>query len=175
MSRQAKIILLLIVFIFPLSAIAAEKIGMVLAIRGYVYAQSKSLVQRRLRRLSPIFLQDTIITKNNGWAQIRLLDGGLITINSGTAFLIEKFRYGKKAKNNQFAGKLIRGTLVNLSSPGYVFKGPVTIIRTSNTGMMFKVLGRIKPMPIPPGTIFSLHEQKIKLLKSVSAMQTNKK
>jgi hypothetical protein len=172
---------LLIGFILPVFAIAAKPIGMVFAISGQVYAkqnkqneQNKQKIARvrRLRSRSPIFLQDTIITKDNSRTQIGLVDGTLFSVKPNTEFLIKKFKYDEKnPSKRKFVGKLIKGTLVGLSNQSrkadYRLEGSMTtIILRNNAGVVFRVLERQENVGLFAGEISVQSKNNIKVLRN---------
>lgn len=180
------IMMLAAVFVFALPSvtIAAEgsKIGMVLSVRGEVFAKQKAAELRRLQRRSSVLLHDTIVSKEKSWAQVRLEDGTLLSISPNTEFFIEAFKYDKKAtKKDQFIGKLVKGTLVGLSGQGkakdYKLKGPVSAIVMRGTGVVFKVADNKENVGLfdgevtvqskcPAGTDPRVCRQRIKVLRN---------
>ena len=142
----------------PFAATAAQQIGLVLAVRGKVYAQLGAEKERVLQRRSPVFLKDKIISQKDGFAQIRLNDDSLLSIQPDTIFSVETFHFDpKKIKDSAYVGKLVKGALINLSGKGnpdnYKLQGPLSIIAFRGTGVNFRVKGKQEQVGIFSGSI----------------------
>jgi len=169
-SKGIAFLSLLVIFTLPAFVMAANPIGTVFSASGQVYAKQKTAAARGLRQRSSIFLQDTIIAKDNGRAQIKLADGTLLSIKPNTEFLIEEFKYNKKtAQKRKLVGKLFKGTLVGLSNQGskadYQLEGSMTkIILHDNAGVVFRVLKHQENVGLFAGKISVQSKNKTKVL-----------
>lgn len=92
MALPRFIILLLFSFL-PAAGYAqpAEPIGFVLMTRGQVEAEDTNGTIRPLNRRSEIFVGDTLITDEAGFAQVRMVDAAQIALKEDTRFVIREY------------------------------------------------------------------------------------
>ncbi len=137
---MVKNILISLVLLIPTTLWAAQDVGMVIMSRGDVRTEN-SKESRPLKRKSRIFLKDTIITKKDSQAQLRINDGTIISIKPNTKYSVDEFNLDKKnPRNNKYVGKIIEGALISLSSRGedtthrnHTIKTPVVSIAIRGT------------------------------------------
>jgi hypothetical protein len=134
--------------VFSMETFAAEKpIGIVIASRGQVKVEG--IQARTLSRGKPIFLKEIIATKDKSRIQIRLNDGTIVTLEPNTRYQMETFILdSKNNKNNSYVGKLIEGTLVNLSGNGtkdnHIIK--TNVVTIAARGTYFEIKSRSKKL-----------------------------
>lgn len=135
-----KTLILLFMLIPTTNLWAAQDVGMIIMSKGDVRAEDNHQ-SRPLKRKSKVFLNDIIVTNENGYAQLRINDGTIISINSNTKYSVEEFNLDKKnPENNKYVGKIIEGSLISLSSRGddsthknHMVKTPVVSIAIRGT------------------------------------------
>lgn len=126
---------------------AGQPIGIVLASGGDVKAEGEQT--RSLSRGSSIFLMETIVTNDKSRIQIRLNDGTIVTLEPNTRYQIETFNLDSKNNgNNSYVGKLLEGTLVNLSGNGtknnHIIK--TNVVTIAARGTYFEVKSKSKKL-----------------------------
>ncbi len=90
--------LALMLIALPASVLAADKqAGMVIIAAGEVSAHKEGKADRPLKRRSKFYAGETILVGDNGKAQVRFLDGTILSLTSGTALRIDAFSYENKA------------------------------------------------------------------------------
>ena len=126
---------------------AEQPIGIVLASGGEVKAEGKQT--RSLSRGSSIFLKETIVTRANSRIQIRFNDGTVVTLEPNTRYQTETLNLdAKNNRNNSYVGKLLEGTLVNLSGSGTRSNHMVktNVVTIAARGTYFEVTSRSKKL-----------------------------
>ena len=132
-------------FLFFLSAGAqaqtGDPIGLILSTSGNVTAEAEDGSERRLRRRSPIYEGDTIITAVRARAQIRFNDNGLVALQPETSFLVEEHTFNGQEDGSEsavyrlFRGGLqaITGLIGNTNKDRYRFETPLATIGLRGT------------------------------------------
>lgn len=94
----------------------AKAIGRVLMARGEVLARYYNKKLRVLERRSVIYEGDTIITAAKTRAQIRFVDGAVLSLLSNTTFSVDEYNYAKAAGDkNVSALTLVQGGFRKIS------------------------------------------------------------
>jgi hypothetical protein len=106
-----KLILFSIIFFFtpPVFARSLDPIGKVIALRGNIMAVSPDSSSRKLTMKGPVFLKDTIITKN-GRIQLAFKDNTLITLGRNSEMEITKYSWEPGDKNSAMETNVKEGT-----------------------------------------------------------------
>ncbi|MFC1749998.1 FecR domain-containing protein [Pseudomonadota bacterium] len=87
-------------FILSTAVQAEEQAGMVIIAAGEVSAQKDGQSDRALKRRSKFYTGETIIVGSNGKAQVRFLDGTILSLKSDTELRIEAFSYNDKERTD---------------------------------------------------------------------------
>ncbi len=115
------------IFLFGLSILVvmqvsfgAKSVGTVIMAKGEVgVIDGKDQFKRMLNRKSEFFLNDIIATKVGSFAQLKLADDTLISLQPNTKYLVKEFNLdSKNPKNNRYVGRLVEGALSCLSGQG---------------------------------------------------------
>ncbi len=124
------------------AAQAVEKAGQVILTRGKVVAEAAGGTSRTLRRRSPVFSGDTIITGEEARVQIRLTDGTLLALQEDTRFRIEDYHRDPRGegKDERNFSRLLKGGFRTLTGAiskhnpdAYAVKTPVATIGVRGT------------------------------------------
>lgn len=124
------------------AAQAAEKAGQVILARGDVVAKAAGGASRSLRRRSPVFSGETIVTGKDGRAQIRLTDGTLLALQEDTRFRIEDYHRDPQGegKDERNFSRLLKGGFRTLTGAiskrnpdAYAVETPVATIGVRGT------------------------------------------
>ena len=94
---------------FSAISYGAEKAGFVIVAKGKVIAVGDSGEERRLKRRSPLFEGDKVITKQNSKAQIKLLDGAVMALQPSTIIQFDQFIYQPDKQQEKSIFKLVEG------------------------------------------------------------------
>lgn len=98
-------------FILTVPLTAYSSVGKVLFSLGNVHVESiDSEQKKRIFRGDEINEGDTIITSENGQAQLKMADGGLIAIRPNSRFKIDTFNFDNKIDNNKTFFRLLKGS-----------------------------------------------------------------
>ncbi|WDE12561.1 FecR family protein [Thalassomonas haliotis] len=112
--------------------------GKTIVARGRVIARQNAR-ERPLKRRSPIYVQDTVSTGALSNTQIRMADGGLLSLQPHTQVAILDYRFNRKDKKDSVSIELLKGGLRTVtgalknSSKQYQLKTPVASIGVRGT------------------------------------------
>lgn len=96
----------------PLYAQAQDPIGRVIRTSGSVTAVDPAGAERPLARGSELFVDEAVVTGSRGSTQLRLSDGGLITLNEATRFVVNEYIYdGEGGNADSVVMSLVEGAL----------------------------------------------------------------
>ncbi len=104
------IVMLTTIIAIP-NAYAKDEAAIVIVVTGDFYAVDSTLKKRSLNRRSKVFVGDTLVTGQKGHAQVRFLDGAVISMRPDSELNIQKYSYGQ-AKSDE-------GSLLNLLKGGF--------------------------------------------------------
>ncbi|MDH3713054.1 MAG: FecR family protein [Gammaproteobacteria bacterium] len=82
-------------------AAAGKPAGQIVITTSDLRASRDDGSERALGRRSVIYEGDTLITGENGIAQVRMVDGALLSLRRETRFKIEEFKYGDVRENEE--------------------------------------------------------------------------
>ncbi len=91
------------------NAYAQNQAAIVIVATGEVFAVDAQQSKRELQRRSKIFEGDTLVTGNNGRAQVRFIDGAVISLRPDTEINIQKYRYGEAKADEGSLMTLLKG------------------------------------------------------------------
>src|SRR5690625_2756907 len=74
----------------------SQEVATTIFVKGQVTAESKQHGQRSLAQAQPIFNNDRVNTHDDGRAQLRFSDGGLVSLQPDTLFTVEEYFYDKQ-------------------------------------------------------------------------------
>lgn len=86
-----------------------ELAGRVVAVNGQVSAVDPSGGSRSLARRSEIFVGDTIVTDSSSFAQIRMTDSAIVSLQELTQFEIVAYSYEQNPSSDTSTLRLIEG------------------------------------------------------------------
>ncbi|WP_111979767.1 FecR family protein [Algibacillus agarilyticus] len=103
--------LLSVLLIFSVTSFittAQEQIGKTLIARGDVTATSTETV-RKLKRRSPLFIKDEINTGDQSKTQLRMKDGGMLSLSSNTSLKIDEYDFSDPSVKQNSIMTLVSG------------------------------------------------------------------
>ena len=106
---------LVILLALHLAVYADEMIGKVVALDGQIRALDASQAERMLKKGSPIYVSDTLITLDGSKAQIKFTDGGLLNLIADTEYRIDQYRYRAVKEKDKYSAELLKGGFRSLS------------------------------------------------------------
>jgi hypothetical protein len=86
-----------------------NSVGLVIATQGAVSALNQTGAERALQRKSPLFVGDTIKTGANAQAQLRFLDGEVISLRANSLLKVDDYKYQQDPKTDKTVLNLIQG------------------------------------------------------------------
>lgn len=122
--------------------------GKTMVARGPVAAVSESSANtRKLKRRSPIYGDDVVETGENGKAQLRMTDGGMIALKENSQLVISEYEYSVENGRGSVAMELLKGGLrsvtgsIKAESGDYKLKTPVGSIGIRGTHYEVEIVG----------------------------------
>ena len=128
-----------VIFLFFISDVhAANNAGKTIVARGSVQAEIDNNT-RNLKRRSPIFTEDLVKTGTSSATQLRMIDGGLLSIQPESQLAINQYQFNESTKDGSVSMSLLKGGLrtvtgaLNKASNNYKMKTPVASIGVRGT------------------------------------------
>ncbi len=110
LGKSAGVLIALLIFSLPAWAVAP--IGQVIVASGEVVALQADGVARPLQRKSDFYTGELLKTGANSRAQLRFIDGALMSLRPATEFRVDSHSFDATAKgNNNIAATLVKGGL----------------------------------------------------------------
>jgi hypothetical protein len=139
------IVLLWVVFLFPPTAMATERIGLV-----KTYEPDATVIRQgvevNLQMGSEIFAGDTITTDSGGAVGIIFRDGAVLTLGSNGELVVDDFLFNLVDQKFSFISRVVKGSVAFVSgaigkiSPGSVrFKTPTATLGLRGTKILIEV------------------------------------
>lgn len=103
---------IMVIFLFTVSTALADQnmpIGKVVALRGEIVAENTDSIQRVLSINAPVFLNDTIKTRQ-GRIQLIFNDNTLMTLGSSTEIKLTKYSWKTEDKNSAMETRIEEGS-----------------------------------------------------------------
>ena len=114
--KYARIIIALIPVLFASVVYAeAEHIGIIVFVKGKVTATSTSQHNRALNRRAKIYNGETLATEKESTAQVRFVDGAIISLRENTILKIDDYSYKPEEKKENSALSLLKGGFRTIS------------------------------------------------------------
>jgi len=96
--------------VVPMFTFAEDTAGKTIVARGQVNA--KNLQQsRKLIRRSPVYLLDTVATGSNSNTQLRMIDGGLLSLQQQTQLIVAAYQFDQETNEGSVSLNLLKGGL----------------------------------------------------------------
>lgn len=136
MNKQLTIGLFLLSFTCVLQAI--ENAGKTIMAKGSVEAKVNNDV-RNLKRRSPIFIEDLVTTGISSVTQLRMIDGGMLSLQPESELTVNQYQFNENTKNGNVSMSLIKGGLrtvtgaLNKATNNYKMNTPVASIGVRGT------------------------------------------
>ncbi len=128
----------------PLVARKKKQVGVVVAARGRVVAVGADRITRKLFAGKPVFLGDKLITGENGFLRLRMVDNALLDLRCFSIMVIEKYSLQSKARTsilNLLQGSLrkVTGEIGKWAEDVYELKTPVASVGVRGTDYALRV------------------------------------
>lgn len=136
-SKPLAIAILLSMFL-PDSANAQSAAGKTIMARGDVSANNAEQ-QRKLRRRAPVFIVDNVVTGNDSATQLRMIDGGLLSMQADSELAIARYEFDQNSNAGNVEMSLLKGGLRTItgaleSTPeSYTLSTPIASIGVRGT------------------------------------------
>jgi len=102
------IVMLTTIITMP-NAYAKDQAAIVIVATGDFYAVDNQQKKRSLQRRSKVFVGDTLVTGKKGRAQVRFIDGAVVSLRADSELNIHKYSYGKVKADEGSLMTLIKG------------------------------------------------------------------
>lgn len=128
----------LLILGYSSQSFALENAGKTIVARGQVEAKNQQ-DSRKLNRRSPIFSADTVITGENSNTQLRMIDGGLLSLQQQTQLVVENYQYDQVNDEGSITLNLLKGGLrtvtgaLKKSGNRYTMQTPIASIGVRGT------------------------------------------
>lgn len=93
----------------PAKIVKKQQVGVVAESNGSVIAVDKRKVSRKLLKNSPVYLGDKVITGENGYVRLRMIDDAVLDLRCFSIMVIEE--YALNATNRKSILNLLQGSL----------------------------------------------------------------
>ncbi|GAA5317322.1 MAG: hypothetical protein AseanaTS_25270 [Candidatus Pelagadaptatus aseana] len=138
MNTSVSALLAILLAVVSSNAQASSGVGKVIVSVGQVEAVNTSGEHRTLKRRSPIFVTDTVATREDSKAQLRFSDGSMVSLGATSLFKVEQYQLGgdaEKAVYHLLKGSLqaISGAIGKVDKQDYLMKTPVATIGIRGT------------------------------------------
>lgn len=145
--------------------------GRFLAISGEVRVLGANGASRLAERASDFREGETIVTGPTGLAQLRMSDGGLISVRSDTELKLDQYSYAKDDRSNSFIASIVKGGFRAIT--GLIgqqnrqnFRVATPTVTIGVRGTHFEVVHMLQPAgEVPAGTYKRVYE-------GITTMQT---
>lgn len=115
LNRPTPQTLCICVFVFGImccsNALAQTSAGKTIMARGDVNADNQTTGQRALSRRSPVFIIDNVTTGQLSATQLRMIDGGLLSLQQDTQLAIADYQFNAENQQGSVSMSLIKGGL----------------------------------------------------------------
>lgn len=134
-----KLLVVFTTYVFFLPVLqASENAGKTIMAKGTVNAEMNQNI-RELTRRSPIFTEDLVKTAINSATQLRMIDGGLLSIQQQSQLAINQYEFNQETHHGNVSMSLLKGGLrtitgsLNKASGNYTMQTPVASIGVRGT------------------------------------------
>lgn len=119
-----------------------QVIGQTIWAAGTVVAVSPGNIKRDLKRRSPVYTLDTVMTDNSGTGELAFTDGTLLSLRKETTIILSQYRHGGgvSPSKDSYVVEVIKGGfrtvtgIISKNNPeGYQIKTPVGTIGVRGT------------------------------------------
>jgi len=147
-KNQFYFILFFCMFLVVSLDVSAKKTaGKTIIAKGKVNAiQAETAILRKLRRRSPIFDVDLVKTDVNSKTQLKMLDGGMVSLKESSELLISEYEFNKKDLSGSVTMELIKGGLRSVTGAiksekgNYKLKTPIGSIGIRGTHYEIEII-----------------------------------
>ncbi len=121
-----------------------KQVGIVTEVRGQVVAVNARKVSRRLKKNNPVFLGDKLITGQDGFIQLHMIDKAVLDLHCYSIMVIENYALKTGSRSsilNLLQGSLrkVSGTIGKLKNDIYELKTPVANVGVRGTEYALRV------------------------------------
>lgn len=133
------------------AAWAQQSAGRVMVVNGAAKAMNAQGQERNLEKGGEVFAGEKIVTAEGGLVQMRLHDGGYLSVRPATEMVIDRFVYDdKNAANSNFLVSLVRGGFRSITGLIGRTNPAAYQIRTSTATLGIRGTDH-EPMVVPEG------------------------
>ena len=136
-SQMLKLSVFLLIFVSSFLH-AQQNAGKTIVARGQVDATNE-MDSRQLKRRSPVFLEDKVTTGQKSNTQLRMIDGGLLSLQQESVLVVNEYRFNQQDNDDSVSLELIKGGLRTITgalakgNDNYKLQTPVASIGVRGT------------------------------------------
>lgn len=124
--------------------VTAKKVGVVESINGSVVAVNRHKISRKLLKGQPVYLGDKVITGEDGFVRLQMIDDAVIDLRCFSILVIEDYALNKANRRsilNLLQGSLrkVTGKIGKLTEDVYELKTPVASVGVRGTEYSLRV------------------------------------
>ncbi len=128
----------------PVKPIKLKRVGTVDESTGSVVAVDKRQVSRKLKRGEPVFLGDKVVTGEDGFVRLRMIDDALLDLRCFSIMVIEEYALNttnRRSILNLLQGSLkkVTGKIGKLTEDVYELRTPVASVGVRGTEYALRV------------------------------------
>ncbi len=123
---------------------AQKKVGIVAQSEGSVVAVNARKVSRKLSRGQPVFLGDKVITGENGFVRLKMIDDAVLDLRCFSIMVIEEYALSNTSRRSilnllQGSLKKVTGQIGKMTDDVYQLKTPVASVGVRGTEYALRV------------------------------------
>jgi len=128
----------------PVKPIKLKQVGTVAESSGSVVAVDKRQVSRKLKQGEPVFLGDKVVTGEDGFVKLRMIDDALLDLRCFSIMVIEEYALNTSNRRSilnllQGSLKKVTGKIGKLTEDVYELRTPVASVGVRGTEYALRV------------------------------------
>lgn len=128
----------------PVKPIKLKQVGIVAESSGSVVAVDKRQVSRKLKQGEPVFLGDKVVTGEDGFVKLRMIDDALLDLRCFSIMVIEEYALNTSNRRSilnllQGSLKKVTGKIGKLTEDVYELRTPVASVGVRGTEYALRV------------------------------------
>ncbi len=128
----------------PVKPVKLKQVGTVVESSGSVVAVDKRRVSRKLKQGEPVFLGDKVVTGEDGFVKLRMIDDALLDLRCFSIMVIEEYALNTSNRRSilnllQGSLKKVTGKIGKLTEDVYELRTPVASVGVRGTEYALRV------------------------------------
>ncbi len=128
----------------PAKPVKLKQVGVVAESRGKVLAVDRRQVSRKLKQGEPVFLGDKVVTGEDGYVRLKMIDDALLDLRCFSIMVIEEYALNTSNRRSilnllQGSLKKVTGKIGKLTEDVYELRTPVASVGVRGTEYALRV------------------------------------